>query len=160
MVNIRQVIEAEDRWLGLGKLIIQMPLLEKDSILLLKYPSYASIRGFKRMTISSPFQQFWLQLVRNSEINYGLLQQCSVDDVDMFEKLFKKMKINLRFDRSQAQMNPADLIERMHILQGEIAAGNYNPIIKNECVDIVKKLNRIGKISNEIMNDIIAELME
>ncbi len=159
-LKVKTTIEPEERYFAVGGLVVNMPLLENESTLLIKYKSFSAIKGVKRIKLSPPYQQFWIQLVRNGEINYGLLQQCTVDDIDLFENLLKKMRIKLRFDRSKAQVSTPELIERMHVLQGEIDAGNDNQIIKDECIDIVKRLNRIGKISNGDMDEIITELNE
>ena len=55
--------------------------------------------------------------------------------------------------------NPHDLLSRLELLGGSIAAGNNSSDVREEFVNIVHKLNQLKLINNKKMNQLLKEYL-
>ncbi len=161
MVKIKPLMENTPLpcdWIVLGKFMIHKTLLNQN-ILLLKYAkSYAPIPWLRRTKIDNIFKDFWLELLHTKTVSYGLLKQCSLEQVNLVNDVIVKSKVNISFDKTKAIMSPEDIVERLQILQGELDAGNNNTQIITEAKNIINKLYSIKKITENEKNELLNEL--
>lgn len=160
MVKVKNLIENNPLpcdWIALGKFMINKNFLNQN-ILLLKYKTYSPIPWLRRKTIDDIFKDFWLELLSTKTVSYGLLKQCSSEQVNLVNEIITKSRVNIQFDKNKAIMTPADIFERLQILQGELDAGNNNTNIITEAKNVINKLFSINKITEKDKNELLDEL--
>lgn len=161
MVKVKNLIDNNPLkcdWIAFGKFMIHKELL-KQNILLLKYAkSYAPIPWLRRQSIDDIFKEFWEELLQTKTISYGLLKQCSVEQIELVNNIIQKCKVDIEFNKNNALMTAEDISERLELLQGELEAGNNNPKIITEAKNVISKLYLINKLTKTQMQELIDDL--
>lgn len=142
-----------------GKFIINMVLLD-GNILLVKYKSYAPVPQIKRTKITNEFKNSLLYLIDTGEIDYANLQSLDENEKLVFDNLIRRsgLGLALKYNSSKLIENIDDIIDKFNILKGEIIAGNDNPKIIIDIKEVLMKLVRCKKISQEQADDIMKDL--
>lgn len=161
MVKIQKAVGIEYDWVVMGKFMINKYFLKQNK-LLIKYATYSPIPWLKQQPIDDIFKEFWQELIHTNTVSYGLLKQCSIEQLNLVYKIFEKARVidHFKFDIDKAKLNYDDIKERMEILQGELRAGNNNPKIIQEAKNIINKLFNIDKITEKQRNELLSDLTD
>ncbi len=146
----------------LGKLMINMKLLN-NNILLLKYKkSYGPVPGLKRMDISNELKDLLFYILDTNNIDYENIRELEDDDKQLIINIFQKSGLDVlyRLDIKKTIENENELIDRLKILQGEVEAGNNNIQILNESKEVLRKLKKCKRITEGQYNELIQSLEE
>lgn len=149
-----------ERFLSFGKFWIHMPSL-KQSKLNIKYPSFARIAELPITPISTSLKNFIRDLVENQRMNIKAYQALNESDRKIFNKAARRAKIDefLGIDEEdEAQQEKEQMIDRFHILKGEIDAGNDAPQIKQEMKRILSRFISDGTIGKAAGTQLLIEL--
>ena len=160
MVKINDGLKAEIlTWKEFDKFMIHRKFLS-ENILLVKYLSYAPIGSIKRCKISDELKEIIIYLLDTEEVNYQLAQELDIDEKELLEKIIVKsgLKQTLKFDRNKMADDVSLLIDKFHVLQGEVNAGNDSPQILVQIKKILPKLILHNKLTEADGNEILQEL--
>lgn len=146
--NTQQTL-IERRYYPFGKYIINHYQLRENNILLVKNPNTLSPIYLKRTSISNEFRNLLIDLLDTQKINIELQEQVDNKEQEILEKLLQKANLTNQLDFKKRTPNIETYIKRFKLIQGTLAAGNYNDKIIDEAKEIIKILSSplINKIS-------------
>ena len=139
----------EKYYVPFGKFIINMAQLDKNNIILIKYPkSFAPCPSLLRTVVSDKFKELIIDLVDTAVINIDLQKQLQGHEIDLFEKLLKKSAIAEQLNYSRIETTTEDYKTRLRLLQASMNAGNRSIELLDESKDLLQKLNASNDISD------------
>lgn len=145
-----------------GKFMINLKLLNKN-ILLLKYKkSYGPVPGLLRKTISNEFKDLLYYILDTNNIDYENIRELDENEREVFIDVLQKSGLDVvfRLDLKKTMEDEKELIERLSILQGEVEAGNNNAVILDESKDVLRRLRKIGRITESQYQDLVKSIEE
>ena len=166
MVNFKNIGDGSEvplkTWQKLGdKVMINYSLLG-DEILSIRYITGSQISNFKKQKINVRLAQAFILLIETKNIDYDVLKQCSIKDIQIFKNVlhYAKLLNTLKFDIKKTKLNAEEAKLRFNILQGELEAGNNSPDIIDELTKHIMPLlleyNIIPKTTyDELMNELL-----
>jgi len=147
---------SSNNYMEFGKFMINTKFLN-DNILLIKYKSYAPIPELKRKSISELLKSIFQELLITKELNYGLLSDLEDDEKALFKLILKKagLMTSLNYNENLMTDSVSKLIEKYNIHKGQIIAGNNNSEIIKDIEDILFKLVKVKRITQNKADEIL-----
>jgi hypothetical protein len=161
-VKYDEGIKTKANYIELGKFMINMKFLT-NNILLLKYKkSYAPVPNLRRQNISNDVRDILYYIIDTKNINYEDIRELEKKDNELIMRILELsgLDVYFRLDREKTKENIDDIILRFKIIQGEINAGNDNMELLNEAKELLIKLKKNNKITENDYNDLIREINE
>lgn len=156
-------IKSRLNYQEMGKLMINLKLLNSN-ILLLKYKkSYAPVPKLKRMSISNDVKNILYYILDTNNINYENIRELKPTDNELIQKILNASGLDVvfRIDKSKLTENINDVVERFKIIQGELSAGNDNvEALLLEAKKLLPTLKKHERISNDEYIEIMKEINE
>lgn len=140
-----------------GRFVLNRGRLNKENILLVKYPkNNGPVSKIRRTSITNDFKNLINDLFDTSTINIELQKQLGQKEQDLFELLLKLAGLDIQLNYKKHIMTVEDYKARFEVLRGAIMAGNHNPEIVKELINIIDILSNesIGIISQEDKKDL------
>ena len=152
---------VEERYVGFGSLVINKPMLIRDSKLSVKYKqSLTSLKKIPVKKISPEFRDIIKTILEEHKINHRLLSQLGEEEKDLFSNLIRLSHLESRLGLDGYRSFEQDKqLKRFELLKGEILAGNNNKEILKELKNMVIKFMENGTISKSEGGMILAEIM-
>ena len=92
-------------------------------------------------------------MISNTQPTKQNLDSLKTSERQLFDLLIYVSGLSIKFSTKKDD-NINEWKERLKLVEAQIRAGNNNPIVKNELIDIVKKLQLYNVISmNNAKND-------
>lgn len=130
-----------------------------DNKLMILYETGSPFNKYiKSRTISPELSSILLNLIDTNELNYEMIKRLTEEDKKLFNIIMTKSGAKTELKYKEPELSEEDLIKRLEILQGSIRAGNNNNDILKEGIEIIRKLNKLGRINDEQMKEIINDL--
>jgi hypothetical protein len=162
VIKYDEGIKTKANYVELGKFMINMKLLT-NNILLLKYKkSYAPVPALRRQNISHDIRDILYYIIDTKNINYENIRELEKKDNDLIMKILELSGLDVffRIDKQKTKEDIGHIIERFKIIQGEINAGNDNIELLNEAKELLVKLKKNNKITDEDYYELIKEIDE
>lgn len=132
-----------------GKNIILLKKLYYNNILSIKDRNLHNIEGIKNVPVSDNFVKIIMDIVTKQKPSLYNINKLSSDEKELYNILLlisgihKNIKIN---DKEKTQQIN-NLKNRLEVAEGEIKAGNDNPVILSELQEIIYKLYHLNAVS-------------
>jgi hypothetical protein len=143
-----------------GKNLIHYPKLN-EGVINIRYRSGANHVKFPVAKISKHYKDFLLNLLENKTVDNKYLSMIPKDEQIHFKHLLIESglsgKLGAKVDNT-IQDDDKNEHNRFLILQGEISAGNNNPKMVNEFVQLIQKFSNSGKLDKKMAKNAIQEL--
>lgn len=146
----------ETNYFSFGKFILNRGRLNNENILLVKYhKNNGPVSKIRRTKISDDFKNLINDLFDSEIINTELQKELNEKEQDLFELLLKLAGLDIQLNYKRYVKSIDDYKKRFNILRGAIIAGNHNPEIIQELINIIDLLsnNTLKIISIEDSND-------
>lgn len=134
-----------------------MKLLDNKLMVLYETGSPFS-RYIKTRTISPEFASVLLNLIDTNELNYEMIKRLTEEEKKLFNIIMTQSGAKTELKYKEPELTEEDLLKRFLILQGSIRSGNNSNEVLKEGIDILKRLNKIGRIDDEQLNEILNSL--
>ena len=134
-----------------------MKLLDNKLMVLYETGSPFS-RYIKTQTISPEFASVLLNLIDTNELNYEMIKRLTEEEKKLFNIIMTQSGAKTELKYKEPELTEEDLLKRFLILQGSIRSGNNSNEVLKEGIDILKRLNKIGRIDDEQLNEILNSL--
>ena len=134
-----------------------MKLLDNKLMVLYETGSPFS-RYIKTQTISPEFASVLLNLIDTNELNYEMIKRLTEEEKKLFNIIMTQSGAKTELKYKEPELTEEDLLKRFLILQGSIRSGNNSNEVLKEGIDILKRLNKIGRIDDEELNEILNSL--
>ena len=134
-----------------------MKLLDNKLMILYETGSPFS-RYIKTRTISPEFASVLLNLIDTNELNYEMIKRLTEEEKKLFNIIMTQSGAKTELKYKEPELTEEDLLKRFLILQGSIRSGNNSNEVLKEGIDILKRLNKLGRIDDEQLNEILNSL--
>ena len=132
-----------------GKNIILLKKLYYNNILSVKDRNLHNIEGLKNVTVSDNFVKIIMDIVsKNLPSSYNI-SKLNSNEKELYNILLLVSGIhkNIKINDKEKTQQINNLKNRLEIAEGEIKAGNDNPIILSELQEIIYKLYHLNAVS-------------
>jgi hypothetical protein len=130
----------------LGHIHINPSNLYYENILSVRNPKNKPLRAYKDEHLSEYLASLLIKLVEGGHITKHELQPLSDHEKMIYDNLIKRSKLHKMHDNSFEQ-TALKMKQRLEVLEGELEAGNNNPLIKSEIHGLLFKLAHAKVIS-------------
>ena len=134
-----------------------MKLLDNKLMVLYETGSPFS-RYIKTQTISPEFASVLLNLIDTNELNYEMIKRLTEEEKKLFNIIMTQSGAKTELKYKEPELTEEDLLKRFELLQGSIRSGNNSNEVLKEGIDILKRLNKLGRIDDEQLNEILNSL--
>jgi hypothetical protein len=140
-----------------GRYLIDAKKLKKN-ILSITDKDKKKIHGLNNAVISDNLKKFFTkQKINSKKVNLTETEKIFLSNLlDRSEATFTKSKKQMIQNVGMA--NVSNIKDRLNLLIGSIDAGNNSPEIRQEVVDILNKLQFLGKLTKKQVNVFLKEL--
>jgi hypothetical protein len=158
-MNYEEGLKAPANYKEFGKFMINNKFLAKN-IFLLKYKKSYAPTKIKKQKVSDEFVDVITYVLDTKKINYDLIKKLNDYEYDLFNELmiYSFLKPVLKYNPSLGRETVDDVVERFEILKGQLEANNTNRKVMKECVEVLGKLLKYGKITEEIYKEILEDI--
>ena len=137
-----------------GKNIILLKKLYYNNILSVKNKKMHAIEYFSNVKVSDNFVDVILQMSKNSKPNINNLKQ---DEKQLLDTLLHICGIKSSANSSKKDDVVNELKNQLKLAEGQLRAGNNNPLVKEELKDILKKLTLYNCVSLQNSKDYLKQ---
>jgi len=132
-----------------GKNIILLKKLYYNNILSVKDRNLHSIRGLKNVNVSDNFVKIIMDIVTKQKPAVYNVNKLTTNEKELYNILLMISGIhkNIKIKENEKTKQINNLKSRFHIAEGEIKAGNDNPLVLSELQEIIYKLCHLNAIS-------------
>ena len=142
-----------------GKYVLNLPQLEQQDILNVKYKSLGTIPKYRQKPISDVLRDFILDLLSSGKPNQRTYAQISPDERKLFEAIATDAGVFIGLGLPKTVTNDDDDdIKRFEILKGQVLAGNNNQKLLSELRKLTLSLMNKGLIKRRLGVDLLMEL--
>lgn len=147
-------------WCEFGKYVINLPHLENQDILNVKYKNcLGAVPSFKPTAVSDIYRDFLIDLLDTSKPNTRVYNQIGDEERKHFEKLATNAGVFKGMGLPKTVIDDDEkMVKRFELLRGEIQAGNNNAKLLDETRKLVVKLMNADRIKKKQGLDILLEL--
>lgn len=149
------------KWIEFGNILLNLENLNDKQILSVKYYSNAGIKGIQKTNnLSQEFITIINEIIDNNKINYEVGKTLNTEEKELLKKLLYVSKIGkeFKFNENNLIESIVELKKRLYVIQGEIVAGNNNPLLIHKAIHIISKLINDGGIDQTEGTEILNEL--
>jgi hypothetical protein len=137
-----------------GKNIILLKKLYYNNILSVKNKKMHAIEYFTNVKVSDNFVDVILQMCKNSKPNINNL---TPDEKQLLDTLLHVCGIKSSANSSKKEDVVNELKNKFKLAEGQLRAGNNNPLIIKELKDILKKLTLYNVVSLKNSKDYLKQ---
>ena len=137
-----------------GKNIILLKKLYYNNILSVKNKKMHAIEYFTNVKVSDNFVDVILQMCKNSKPNINNL---TPDEKQLLDTLLHVCGIKSSANSSKKDDVVNELKNQLKLAEGQLRAGNNNPLVKEELKDIIKKLTLYNVVSLKNSKDYLKQ---
>lgn len=132
-----------------GKNIILLKKLYYNNILSIKDRNLHNIEGIKNIPVSDNFVKIIMDIVTKQKPSLYNINKLKSDEKELYNilLLISGAHKNIKINDSEKTQQINNLKNRLEIAEGEIKAGNDNPIILSELQEIIYKLYHLNAVS-------------
>jgi hypothetical protein len=130
-----------------GHIHINPSNLYYEHILSVRNPKNKPLRAYKDEHLSAYLASLLIKLIEGGTIKKYELQPLSDHEKMIYDNLIKRSKLHTMNDNT-FETTAGKMKDRLMVLEGELEAGNTNPLIKNEIHGLLFKLAHAKVISN------------
>jgi len=142
-----------------GKYVLNLPQLEQQDILNVKYKSLGTIPKYRQKPVSDVLRDFILDLLSSGKPNQRTYAQISPDERKYFEAVATDAGVFIGLGLPKTVTNDDDEdIKRFEILKGQVLAGNNNQKLLSELRKLTLSLMNKGLIKRRLGVDLLMEL--
>jgi hypothetical protein len=137
-----------------GKNIILLKKLYYNNILSVKNKKMHAIEYFTNVKVSDNFVDVILQMCKNSKPNINNLTQ---DEKQLLDTLLHVCGIKSSANSSKKDDVVNELKNKFKLAEGQLRAGNNNPLVIKELKDILKKLTLYNVVTLKNSKDYLKQ---
>jgi hypothetical protein len=137
-----------------GKNIILLKKLYYNNILSVKNKKMHAIEYFTNVKVSDNFVDVILQMCKNSKPNINILTQ---DEKQLLDTLLHVCGIKSSANSSKKDDVINELKNKFKLAEGQLRAGNNNPLVIKELKDILKKLTLYNVVTLKNSKDYLKQ---
>jgi L-rhamnose mutarotase len=131
---------------NLGKLLLNVHKLYYKNILSLKHHNKLSIVGLKNIKVSDKFVKIIMSLIDNITPTIHEINLLSIPEKQLYDRVIYLSNLNKSVPHTNDK-TINDLKKRLKLIEGEIEAGNNNPMLLSELYVVVHSLKDFGILS-------------
>ena len=139
-----------------GKLKLLVHKLYYKNILAIKHPSMVSVVGLKNTKVSEKFVNIIMNILEGHYPTLAELNGLSITEKQLFDRLVYLSGLNKQVSHS-SDKTINDLKKKMKLIEGEISAGNNNPMLYKELYVVVHSLKDFGVLSQRDIKSYLAQ---
>jgi hypothetical protein len=132
-----------------GKNIILLKKLYYNNILSIKDRNLHNIEGIKNVPVSDNFVKIIMDIVTKQKPSLHNINKLKSDEKELYNilLLISGVHKNIKINDTEKTQQINNLKNRLEVAEGEIKAGNDNPIILSELQEIIYKLYHLNAVS-------------
>ena len=122
-----------------GKIHIKPSNLYYENILSIRTSTGQALRAYKDEKISNHLASLIIKLLEGGNVSKNDLRSLSEKEVMIYDNLIRRSQLHKELDNSWDE-TAIKMKKRFEILEGEVWAGNDNPLIKQELHELLFKM--------------------
>ena len=132
-----------------GKNIILLKKLYYNNILSIKDRNLHNIEGIKNIPVSDNFVKIIMDIVTKQKPSLHNINKLKSDEKELYNilLLISGVHKNIKINDTEKTQQINNLKNRLEVAEGEIKAGNDNPVILSELQEIIYKLYHLNAVS-------------
>ena len=132
-----------------GKNIILLKKLYYNNILSIKDRNLHNIEGIKNVPVSDNFVKIIMDIVTKQKPSLHNINKLNSNEKELYNilLLISGVHKNIKINDTEKTQQINNLKNRLEIAEGEIKAGNDNPVILSELQEIIYKLYHLNAVS-------------
>jgi hypothetical protein len=130
-----------------GKYILLLKKLLLKNILSLHKKNHLKLSSFKNKTVSNEFVNLIFKMLDGKIITVQDLAILKIGEKEILDNLLGVCELNKKIITGSGSETLNRVKEKLNLIQGQIQAGNNNPIMKQELYDVLFQLVNLNAIT-------------
>lgn len=135
-----------------GKIIVLLHKLYYKNILAVKNSNHSSIAGFKNCRVSNNFVKIIMSIYDGDKPEFRDIDRLSIPEKHLYDRLIHLAGFNKHVENTRDK-TVSDIKHKLKIVEGEIEAGNNNPMLKKEIYKLCHTLHNFNVLDNKDMKE-------
>lgn len=136
------------KYINFGNVILLLNQLYFKNRLSIKYKCLSEIKGFKSVKVSDNFVDLIMNIINDKDYT-DKIKLLKTDENELFNLLLYKSGLHKIVPNEKEDIKQK-LKEKFLITEGEIIAGNNNPLLLKDLEDTLWKLSHLGAFSKKV----------
>lgn len=132
-----------------GKHILLLKKLFLKNILSLHKKNHQKIAGFKNYNVSNEFVNLIMKILKKENISISDIANLKIGEKELLDNLLSLCELNKKIITGTGVDTISKIKEQLKLIEGQIEAGNNNPVMKDELYKTLFKLVNFGAISEK-----------
>lgn len=132
-----------------GKYILLLKKLFLKNILSLQKKNHQKIAGFKNYNVSNEFVNLIMKILKKENISTSDIANLKIGEKELLDNLLSLCELNKKIITGSGIDTISKVKEQLKLIEGQIEAGNNNPVLKDELYKTLFKLVNFGAISEK-----------
>lgn len=132
-----------------GKYTLLYKKLFLKNILSLHKNNHQKIAGFKNYNVSNEFVELIKKLLDNKKLEPSDINNLKIGERELLDRLLTLCELNKKIITGTGNDTIKNAKENLKVIEGQIEAGNNNPIMKDELYKAIFKLVNFGIITEK-----------
>jgi len=132
-----------------GKHILLLKKLFLKNILSLHKKNHQKIAGFKNYNVSNEFVNLIMKILKKENISTSDIANLKIGEKELLDNLLALCELNKKIITGSGVDSISKIKEQLKLIEGQIEAGNNNPVMKDELYKSLFKLVNFGAISEK-----------
>lgn len=138
------------QYIEFGKYVLLLKKLFLKNILSIQKKNHQKVPGFKNYNVSDEFVNMIMKLYKdNQSITIKDLSSLKIGEKELLDNLLSMCELNKKIITGSGQETMKKIKEDLKLIEGQIEAGNNNPIMKDELYKTLFKLVNFGAITEK-----------
>ena len=139
-----------------GSKTILMAKLYHHNTFSLKYKNGVNIKSFTNVKVSDKLRSILINLMQGYKPTITEINTLSKSEQELFDRALYVSNLNKSVENNQDK-TVNNLKKRLQIIEGEIEAGNNNPLLKTELKSVLEKLLSFKVVSRKVFTDYLKQ---
>lgn len=130
-----------------GKYILLLKKLYLKNILSLHKKNHLKVPGFKNYNVSNEFVNLIMKLIKKENLTMSDMASLKIGEKELLDNLLTLCELNKKIITGTGAETLQKVKDNLRLIEGQIEAGNNNPILKDELYKTLFKLVNLGAIT-------------
>lgn len=132
-----------------GKYILLLKKLFLKNILSIHKKNHQKVPGFKNYNVSNEFVNLIMKLIKKENLTPQDLSTLKLGEKELLDTLLTLCELNKKIITGSGSETLNKVKEQLKLIEGQIEAGNNNPLMKDELYKVLFKLVSLGSITEK-----------
>lgn len=132
-----------------GKYVLLLKKLFLKNVLSLQKKNHQKIAGFKNYNVSNEFVNIIMKILKKDNITTSDIANLKIGEKELLDNLLTVCELNKKIITGSGVETISKIKDQLKLIEGQIEAGNNNPIMKDELYKTLFKLVNFGAITEK-----------